>query len=104
MTSTPTEMLQRSFDRAQAAVSKIGPDDFEKPSVCTDWNVRQLVDHMTGICAMFSAALEGKSDDMQNAAMEVGGADPKEAHREAARRSLELWRQDGALDRTLKMS
>jgi uncharacterized protein (TIGR03083 family) len=42
------------FERFLALVTSFSDDDWEKPTACTLWNVRQVVAHVTGACASYA--------------------------------------------------
>ena len=47
-------MAKLEFERFLTLVTSFSEDDWEKPTVCTMWNVRQLVAHVTGACASYA--------------------------------------------------
>jgi len=47
-------MAKLELERFLALVSSFSEDDWEKPTVCTLWNVRQVVAHVTGACASYA--------------------------------------------------
>lgn len=69
------------FDRAAAAaggiVDRIGVERFGDPTPCSEWDVRQLLDHLIGGTTHFHALLTG------GARAEVSSAEPAVAFREA---------------------
>jgi uncharacterized protein (TIGR03083 family) len=60
------------LDRVLALLERLDPDDWERPTYCTRWNVRQVVSHLAGAVATHAdlaclverstAWLEGKAD------------------------------------------
>jgi len=49
--------LGRSFDAVGTLIAKVRPDQWSAPTPCTDWTVRQLVDHLIGMNRVFTALL-----------------------------------------------
>ena len=47
-------MAKLEFERFLTLVTSFSEDDWEKPTVCTLWNVRQVVAHVTGACASYA--------------------------------------------------
>ena len=47
-------MAKLELERFLALMTSFSEDDWEKPTVCTLWNVRQLVAHVTGACAAYA--------------------------------------------------
>jgi uncharacterized protein (TIGR03086 family) len=41
-------MYQRTVESWADRVKAVGPDQWDKPTPCTDWNVRELVNHVVG--------------------------------------------------------
>ncbi|HEY6542022.1 MAG TPA: maleylpyruvate isomerase family mycothiol-dependent enzyme [Ktedonobacteraceae bacterium] len=47
-------MATLELERFLAVVTSLSGDDWEKPTACTLWNVRQIVAHVTGACASYA--------------------------------------------------
>ncbi|HET7720618.1 MAG TPA: TIGR03086 family metal-binding protein [Acidimicrobiales bacterium] len=88
--------LERTYDQAGRVIGAVRDDQWGAPTPCTEWDVRQVVEHLIGTVMTFTNALAdtGPAPD---------GDDPAALFREAAAQSLAAWRQPGALDRTLKL-
>lgn len=53
----PHEAMVRStteLERLLSLLESLSPEDWEKPTYCTRWNVRQVVAHLAGATAMFA--------------------------------------------------
>ena len=78
-------------------------DQWSLPSPCTEWNLDQIVDHVTGGNRFTVSILDGESADeaLQNT---IGSFDPSHRVAEAAisssRALIEAFSSLGALDRT----
>jgi len=46
------------YTRIAQAVRRLGPDDWAKPTDCTEWTVHQLISHVVGMAAMAASPLE----------------------------------------------
>src|SRR5579884_783714 len=68
------ERLARvEFDRLLALLESLDADDWERPTYCTRWTVRQIVSHLAGATAIFDdrdravarseSWLQGKADE-----------------------------------------
>ena len=55
-------MAKLEFERFLALVTSFSAEDWEKPTPCTLWNVRQVVAHVTGACA---ASAQGQSSGVR---------------------------------------
>ncbi|MEW6476192.1 MAG: TIGR03086 family metal-binding protein [Actinomycetota bacterium] len=97
----PTAQLERVFDEVQKIVDGVTPGQLEDDTPCTEWDVRALLNHMTGAVIMFGNALTGV--DSPPSGGDVIGEDPAETFRQAARTTLDAWRQPGTMERTLQL-
>jgi uncharacterized protein (TIGR03086 family) len=85
----PVVMFERAAAGAVAKVAGVGADQWQASTPCTEWDVRQLVDHMQGGPAYLLSAL---------------GAGPpaaigEQSYRAAVSSCLEALREAGALER-----
>lgn len=53
-------MARLELDRFLALVTTLSDDDWEKPTACTLWNVRQMLAHVTGAAASYARWAEFK--------------------------------------------
>jgi len=60
MIERPTAMrlAETEYQRVSDAVDALQPEDWSRPTDCTEWDVRQLVAHITGMAKFFSTPLE----------------------------------------------
>ncbi len=67
----PLELVTRAFAATREQVEAVGPRDLDRPTPCTAWDVRTLVDHVIGGAYWYAEAmrdgvtppLEGEDDD-----------------------------------------
>jgi uncharacterized protein (TIGR03086 family) len=91
--------------RANAAFEQrlrlVGPDDWPRPTPCSEWDVRDLVNHVIGGNRRYTMLLHGASAESVNRtrAEDHLGADPLTAFRTTARELAAASREDGALTR-----
>ncbi len=98
--------LVADCDRALAAVQQLVdnvPDDqWTAPTPCTEWNVRELVQHMTGGNAIFATVVtrERPSGPItpEERAIDRLGDDPAEGFRAAGRKLHDALCASGALE------
>jgi uncharacterized protein (TIGR03086 family) len=74
-----------------------------KPTPCSEWNVRALVNHMIGGNYAFAEALAGKKIDASAQMPDLVGDDPAASYSASATAALNGWRAPGALERTLAL-
>ncbi len=74
-----------------------GPIDWELPTPCPQWTLRQLVEHMAAGHRGFAAATRGEADDIAAWHAVPLTGDPLDGYREAAAAVLEAFAQPGVL-------
>ena len=97
-------MLERTVDGASAMIRGVRADELTKPTPCTDWDVKALMNHMAEVMSGFTAALEGTAVEMpRQEPTDLLGSDPAGSYADISQRMLDAWRTPGALERTLVM-
>lgn len=86
--------LDETFAHARTVISGVRPEQYEDPTPCDEWNVRDLLGHMIGVVAGLGAAASGTPA----APFELAD-DPVAQFDSAAAATLAAWRQPGVLDR-----
>lgn len=99
------EMYRRSVEGFGQRVMAIGPDDWDRPTPCRDWSVRDLVHHLVSEELWAPPLFEGQTITQVGDRFEgdILGADPQAAWKEAAAGALAAVTPDG-LDRTVHLS
>ncbi|NNE11920.1 MAG: TIGR03086 family protein [Ilumatobacter sp.] len=100
MSATPEQqiaMLQGIYDHTGSVISAVGPDDLGKPTPCTEWDVRALLDHMIGAVNGIAAAVQGSAPEGEPTEI-TSGDDAHEAFTSAAQASIAAWSADGVFD------
>jgi uncharacterized protein (TIGR03086 family) len=94
-------LLGRATDEFARRLSGIGPGQWATATPCTDWTVRDLVDHVTGGNRFAVALLDGDSlEDAFLAALAPGfGDDVAGDFADAAAAQLDAFAAPGALGR-----
>lgn len=57
------ELLSVAREGFKLRLELVGPDDWARPTPCTEWNVRQLVNHVVGSDLRYTGLLNGESAD-----------------------------------------
>lgn len=91
--------LDATVERLGELVGSIRQDQWQLPTPCTDWTVRDLLSHVVGGNWVFAAALGARSADRPISAAEVLNDDPVAAYREAGDALVAAFREPGALER-----
>lgn len=55
--------LDTGLDQMSAMIAAVGPDDLDRATPCTDWKVRDLVDHILHSTAGMTKAARGEQVD-----------------------------------------
>jgi uncharacterized protein (TIGR03086 family) len=88
------DALEQTFEHAHEVIGNVRADQYDDPTPCPDWAVRDLLSHTIGVVAGLGAAASG------TAATEFTlGTDPAAQFRNAATITLAAWRTPGVLDK-----
>ncbi len=93
------EQLGRAFDAVADLISNIRAGQWSAPTLCPDWTVRQMVNHLTGMNRVFAALLACQPPPPRLSADHVED-DPAGAYRDAAAALQAAFGQPGVLERT----
>ena len=82
----------------------VGPDDWGRPTPCTEWDVRALVDHVVGANVRYRLLLGGATLEEVEATRSVDhlGADPLAAFETTAASAIGCFDDEGVWDRTFR--
>jgi uncharacterized protein (TIGR03086 family) len=106
MPADQAALHRRAVEEFDERVRAVGDDQWELPTPCGDWNVRQLVNHLVYENRWTVPLMEGST------IAEVGdryegdllGDDPKGAWAESSAEATAAVQADGALERTVDLS
>jgi uncharacterized protein (TIGR03086 family) len=89
-----------------ARVRAVGDDQWELPTPCSDWNVRQLVNHLVyenrwTVPLMGGSTIAEVGDRYEG---DLLGDDPKGAWAESSADAVAAVQADGAMERTVDLS
>ncbi len=91
------ELHRRAMLRSVAIVNLVGDDQFELPTPCAGWSLRQLLDHMVRENHGFAAAADGERSDRTVWSHGIGG-DPRADYAVSADRVIASFGADGVLE------
>ena len=103
--SDPLELLERTTRSANDVVAGVKIDQLDDATPCTEWKVRDLLNHMVGTAQLFGSAAAGDKSDInpfQTPPDDVIGDDPATAYDKAAQSMVTSWRNRG-LDGTVTL-
>jgi uncharacterized protein (TIGR03086 family) len=94
----PVDDLERVGHAVEQLVGRIGSDQWQLATPCTEWNVRQLVNHMAAGNARFTAIARGEQQTPPTPGTQppdLLGDDPAASFREMFARMLQAFRAPG---------
>jgi uncharacterized protein (TIGR03086 family) len=102
-----TDTMTQVIAETGRIVDGITPDQLDNPTGCTEWSVRDVINHITGGSTMFAVCVEEGSVPDELLGQLMGGDnlgdDYKGAFHVAADRAIAAFGQPGALEKTVKL-
>jgi uncharacterized protein (TIGR03086 family) len=96
--------MESSLDRALAGtlatLTKVGPQDLDRPTPCASWNVRALVNHFVGSARWWAATI---SEDGGVTEADHAAGDFVAAYEESIWAAVAAFGADGVLARTVRL-
>jgi uncharacterized protein (TIGR03086 family) len=100
-------MLQRVVDTTTDMISHTTPAQLAAPTLCTEWTVKDLINHMVTGATMFAISAEqGSIPDAELGKLMSSdnvGDDPKGAWDTAATRALKAFEAPGVMEKIVKL-
>lgn len=97
--------MGKVLSETQRIVDHIEPSQLDDPTPCTEWTVRDLLNHVTGGAEMFAvAAEEGRVPDDKLGELLAGdhlGDDYRGAFRDACDRAMHAYEPPGTLEKVI---
>jgi uncharacterized protein (TIGR03086 family) len=88
--------FDRAADVAGTAIAGVKPEQFDNPTPCSEWTVRQLINHIVGGTRQFMSMMTGGGPIDRG--QDFLGADPSGAFRDSVAGLRALFAAEGALD------
>jgi len=95
---SPVEQLARGLSAVGRLIDGVRPEQWQAPTPCTDWTVRDLVAHLVGMNLVFTALLNDQTPPQRG--VDRLGDDPAGAYRDSAAALRAAFAQSGVLART----
>jgi uncharacterized protein (TIGR03086 family) len=93
------DLLDAGFASTGRIVTKVSSDQLSAATPCRDWDVRALLNHMTGVVARFNAAA-ARTPDGADQREDFVGDDPSAIFADISGSTLTAWSRPGALEGT----
>lgn len=106
MAESLAEIHRLASEALAAKVQRIGDDQWDLPTPNREWNVRDLVQHLTYGASWVAPLLRGEklADVGDRYQGDLLGDDPKDAFRSASETAVEACLEPGAMQRTVDLS
>ncbi|MGV9277958.1 TIGR03086 family metal-binding protein [Streptomyces griseosporeus] len=103
-TIDPRPVYARATEQAAALIRAVRPEQLERPTPCTEFDVRRLLSHMVGGTLRIAVVGEG-GDGMAVRPFAEGVADTgwPEAYDEVRTRALKAWASDERMDAPVRV-
>lgn len=102
-----TELLRQSVDELNRLVDNTKPEQLDEQTLCAEWKVRDLLNHLTAGATMFAISAEegAVSDEVMGKLMASDqlGDDYKAAIRTSGARALAAFGQPGVMEKIVKL-
>lgn len=96
------EMYGRALERTKVVVAGTRRDQLDDATPCTDWNVRDLLNHVIGGCLTYVAGAAGTRVNMSDGTDHVAH-DHVGPYERAAQAALDAFSAPGALEREFSL-
>ena len=60
------ELAEKEYERVLSLLQMLEGDDWQQPTYCTEWNVREMVAHLAGAVTQWSSFAQFRRHSMQN--------------------------------------
>ncbi|MDQ3756354.1 MAG: TIGR03086 family metal-binding protein [Actinomycetota bacterium] len=97
------QLLERGTESMGRIIAGVRQEQFDNPTPCSEWSVRDLLNHVIGGNHFFAAIAAGERPDTTGPARDVVGDDPATAYAQGAKAALEAWRAPGTAERIVHM-
>lgn len=96
----------QALETTRAVIAGIGADQWALPSVCAEWDVRALTNHVVSGNFWVAPLVEGQTIEAVGSRLDgdLLGADPLSAYAASAGEAAEAFRAPGAMDRMVAVS
>lgn len=96
--------LEQAFASTRGVLANVKDDQMGDPTPCASWDVRGLVNHIIGGSMWFGSAMDaGGSEEDGSNLPDFTAQDYLAVYDEGARKAVEAFNRDGALEKMVKL-
>ncbi|HVA59446.1 MAG TPA: TIGR03086 family metal-binding protein [Mycobacteriales bacterium] len=93
------DRLERAFASTAAVLAKVNAEQFDDPTPCASWRVRDLINHVVGGTTFFAVTAEtGTSPGRGSQPTDFTVGDYRASYQQGAQRAVTAFRAEGAMD------
>ena len=93
------QLISKAAESAKSVVASVEPSQFNDPTPCSDFNVKQLANHMAGLLmGAETAARKQPRVAPPEPAPDIVGEHPGPIYAELADKAVAAWSEPGAFD------
>jgi len=97
MSEQMLDAVDKVFANANRLIAGVGADQWESPTPCSEWNVRELVNHMAVTTQVFAGSANREVGGFDPEADQLG-SDPVGSYAALAAVTSSSWHADGVLE------
>jgi uncharacterized protein (TIGR03086 family) len=101
MSNQHVDTLRGVYAHTAEVIGQVRPDHLDLPTPCTEWNVRELLNHTIGVVFGIAGSVTGEPAPSGDAPDFTTGDGAVVAFDQASQRSLAAWSADGIFDGTV---
>ena len=101
MSNQHIDQLAGIYEHTGTVIGKVNEDHLDLPTPCTEWNVRELLNHTIGVMFGIAAGVSGQSTPEGEPPDFTAGDGAAAAFEQAKQASLAAWGADGVFDGTV---
>jgi len=98
MSDHHVETLRRVYDHTGNVMAQVRPEHLDRPTPCTDWNVRELVNHTIGVMHGIACGVSGQPGSGDDITDFTAGDGAEAAFEQAVATSLAAWAAEGVFE------
>lgn len=98
MSNQHVDTLRAVYDHTAGVIATVRPEHLDRPTPCTEWNVRELLNHTIGVVHGIAGGVRGDAPQGGDAPDFTADPGASAAFAQASESSLAAWGADGVFD------